>query len=242
MPDSIIPPKPSIRDVVPGFTLYRLEVIKEVERDKSNKRMFLTRCSCEAKTEKVVRGDDFIRGKVRSCGCIKREMLIAKQYIHGRSHTREYNNEKLREYRRVRGDEVRAKAREYYSKNRDKRSKGLRDSYKRHIEARLAYRKKYVKENYDIVKAGQHRYRARKRQAAIAWASTQTDNKVRYLQKFAQAMYEVCDIKFHIDHIVPLSGHKNKKKVVCGLHIWYNLQLMLGDDNCSKSYYTWPDM
>jgi hypothetical protein len=42
---------------------------------------------------------------------------------------------------------------------------------------------------------------------------------------------------FHVDHIVPI-----KSKVVCGLNVPANMQLLHGDLNSSKGNRWWPDM
>lgn len=79
---------------------------------------------------------------------------------------------------------------------------------------------------------------ARRRKLLIRATPSWADNAAML------AMYEEAKILsastgdvYHVDHIVPLTS-----KYVSGLHCEANLQVILGDENRSKSNRKWPDM
>lgn len=45
----------------------------------------------------------------------------------------------------------------------------------------------------------------------------------------------------HVDHCVPLNGMIQGVRLVCGLHVAYNFQLLTAEENNIKSCTSWPD-
>jgi hypothetical protein len=82
--------------------------------------------------------------------------------------------------------------------------------------------------NPDKLRAYVRRRQAAKIQAVPAWADTEAI--IRIYKKAVQ-------MRAHVDHIVPL-----RSKVVCGLHVANNLQLLTASENAAKGNRHWPDM
>ena len=80
---------------------------------------------------------------------------------------------------------------------------------------------KYIQNNLAAL-AEYQALRTRKRmQACPAWA-----NKQDILDVYKEAQY----FKLEVDHIIPLNN-----PLVCGLHVWDNLQLLSRSENARKS-------
>lgn len=76
--------------------------------------------------------------------------------------------------------------------------------------------------------------RALRVQATPAWVDLVA---IKEIYKAAGAISEISGVPHHVDHIVPLNS-----KVVCGLHVPWNLQVIVGAENLSKGNKIWPDM
>lgn len=61
---------------ITGQKFNRLTVIKRVENDKHNKAQWL--CLCECGKEIIARGTDIRKGKIKSCGCLKKDIARSK--------------------------------------------------------------------------------------------------------------------------------------------------------------------
>lgn len=72
-----------------GKKFTRLLVLARVENDRKGDSRWLCLCDCGNKT--IVRGYHLTSGRIRSCGCIKKEMLSTRENAHHKSGTRLYS-------------------------------------------------------------------------------------------------------------------------------------------------------
>lgn len=74
-------------------------------------------------------------------------------------------------------------------------------------------------------------YRAKKLQATPAWSDFCSIEDIydckQELQSMMQEFLPKCE--FHVDHAIPLQGEN-----VCGLHVWWNLQILPSQINLAK--------
>jgi len=119
----------------------------------------------------------------------------------------------------------------YYQKNREKI-----------IEYRKKYRlknkdkeKEYKLKNKDKIKEANRLYRLNNPHIKNNANAIRRATKLNATPKFAnikkiKEIYKNCPKGFHVDHIIPL-----KNKLVCGLHVEWNLQYLPAKENLSKS-------
>lgn len=72
-----------------GKKFGRLTVLEKIS--KLGDSSVLYRCKCTCGNECTVYGQNLRRGDTRSCGCLKKELLVARCKTHGMSNTRIYN-------------------------------------------------------------------------------------------------------------------------------------------------------
>jgi sugar-specific transcriptional regulator TrmB len=133
----------------------------------------------------------------------------------------------------------------WYARNKDKAvqlKKAYRDANKELIAQR---KREYRAENYEEVKKREkthqennlHIYaknsskrRAKLANATPAWLTEDDDFIFNEIYEMRDIRSKDTGVIHHVDHIIPLQGEE-----ACGLHVWWNLQLLPASENISKS-------
>lgn len=147
---------------------------------------------------------------------------------------REQDNVRSKKWRSDNPDKVKAHWAAFHERNADKEKEW--DRKKRitnHVKIR-EYKKRYYAERPGLKNTYDAKRRAQGKKAMPAWANTFFIAEAYRLAKLRE---KVCGGKWHVDHIVPL-----QHKLVCGLHVERNLQVIPAPQNHRKSNTHWPDM
>jgi hypothetical protein len=126
----------------------------------------------------------------------------------------------------------------YNANNRDK-NKAYIDKYKvEHPEKLKSTKAKWAANNAGVVCAYGAEYRAMKKTANPRWSDSQYIEDLYTNCREAEDVFSNVglDVKFHVDHIVPLQND-----LVCGLHVESNLQILTARENRSKNNRFNPD-
>jgi hypothetical protein len=129
-------------------------------------------------------------------------------------------------YKEANAERIAAERKERYLREQQRASEMSRKWYSENKRRKA----KTMKENR-LIKAADHRRRAMERfhhtkRAKPKWCD---DEAVAQVYRQAQLASLVFGLPHHVDHIIPLRG-----KLVCGLHVHNNLQILDVWDNCSK--------
>ena len=94
------------------------------------------------------------------------------------------------------------------------------------LAEKRAYTRKWKRENREAVRAYKADRRAAKIMRAAKWGNKDV---IRSFYIAAKYLEELTQQEWHVDHVIPLQG-----KLVSGLHIESNLQLLTKEENLSK--------
>lgn len=117
-----------------------------------------------------------------------------------------------------------------YAADPEKFAQRNRDFYARNRDDFAERNRAYYLENTDAFIAREAERRARLVKATPKWLTKAHRDWMTALYAVARHRTRAEGVEYHVDHIVPLQGRN-----VCGLHVPWNLRVMLGADNLSKS-------
>ena len=72
-------------------------------------------------------------------------------------------------------------------------------------------------------------YRAKKLQRSVGWEKELTQFVLEEAHSLRVLRNTLCRFLWHVDHVIPLQG-----KIVSGLHVWNNIQVIPASTNQSK--------
>lgn len=184
------------------------------------KRKAYWRCLCDCGRSTVACGIQLRNGNTKSCGCRRVEAMRKTARTHGRTGSKDYNNE--REKARVQ--------RHYESNNESffaKRAVVLRQYKEANREKVREWNRDYKKRHPGKINADTRARQALAIQAMPAWADKKAIKAI-----YVEAARLTCEtgVPHHVDHKMPLRG-----KTVSGFHIETNLQILPAVVNLKKS-------
>jgi hypothetical protein len=124
-----------------------------------------------------------------------------------------------------------AAGRRYYHTHRDARVKAQKKTRAANKEKYAERQKEWRKNNMGYVLAANALRNANKLQRTPKWLTKEDKKKISQLYKQARHLTETTGEQHHVDHIIPLQG-----KLVSGLHVPSNLQILHWKDNLSKHH------
>lgn len=112
------------------------------------------------------------------------------------------------------------------NKNRSRAKQWRHDNPERKAAGDLKFRK----DNPHLVRSYQARYRASILKATPPWLTVEMIKQIRKHYAEAERMTRESGVEHEVDHIVPLQG-----KIVCGLHVPWNLRVITAVENNRRS-------
>lgn len=171
-----------------------------------------------------------------------KESHLAKKKIY-----REENKEKVsqgkKDWYKKNSDLVINKVRQYEIDNKEKISANKKIYREKNKTKQNLYMVNYYLSNKEKVYAINNKWKEKNKARVLALKRKRVATKLNATPKWCEheaieLIYkEAALLKYHVDHIVPLVS-----KLVCGLHVLSNIQILPPTDNMKKGNRYWPDM
>ena len=120
------------------------------------------------------------------------------------------------------------RSRQWALTNPEKRQAIHRKNREKDLENHKARNREWAKNNKPIKATLEGKRRAAKLQRTPKWDLEAHLIQAKY--QLANMLTRETGKPYHVDHIIPLQGKK-----VCGLHVFSNLRVILGEENVKKS-------
>jgi hypothetical protein len=165
---------------------------------------------------------DGLMGKCKSC-----HSTIAKQQYFK---ARDSRLAKMAEYRINKRDSVLEGKKRYYRENKDKCREMNKSWSAKNRDVINNLHKKWYKNNKHKALANTRIFQTKRRQAMPKWLTKDDKWLIEQAYELSALRTKIFGFKWHVDHIIPLSN-----KLVCGLHVIENLQVIPASENLSKT-------
>ena len=106
------------------------------------------------------------------------------------------------------------------------------EAFNKDTEKKRAYVKTWAKNNPGANTARSKLRETNKKHRTPPWITKDQKKEIDSIYRRAKSLTEKTGVAYHVDHIIPLQG-----KLVSGLHVPENLQILPASLNISKSNY-----
>jgi hypothetical protein len=166
-------------------------------------------------------------------GCLRSDEYIkVKKDCDKRHYTKNKYKilKQLSDYRQKNKEAISQRLKKHYQKSKQKRLAYHKIWAKQNSEKLKQYQKNWRHENRDVCNAHNAKHFLAKKNRTPSWLTGDQLKAIKTEYSLATWCSKVMGIKYHVDHIIPLRG-----KLVSGLHVPWNLQVIPALDNLIKS-------